>query len=121
MGAPGPPPVVADADVRVRRVVRPVVGANAGSDTSSGDRPVPENACLFGKSAATCVKFTPSVERSTLNPASFVALSVHARLIWLDETAVAVRFEGAAGVACVVAVAVFENAEWFGPSNARTR
>jgi hypothetical protein len=36
-----------------------------------------------------------------LNPASFVALSVQARLIRLDETAIAVRFVGAAGVGVV--------------------
>jgi hypothetical protein len=65
----------------------------------------------FAIRVAACVKFTPSVERSTLNPASFVALSVQARLTRLDETAVAVRFVGAAGTGCVVADAVFEYAE----------
>jgi hypothetical protein len=48
-------------------------------------------------------------------------LSVHVRLIWLDETASAARFDGAAGAGWVVADAVFENVEWFGPSYARTR
>ena len=67
------------------------------------------------------MKFTPSVERSSLKPASFVALSVHVSLIRLDEMAVAFRFDGAAGVACVVADATFENAELFVPSYARTR
>ena len=42
----------------------------------------------------------PNVEfvaRSMAKPVSFDALSVHARLIWALEAAVAVRFEGAAG------------------------
>ena len=57
---------------------------------------------------ATCVKITPSVERSILNPSSPVALSVHARFIRLDEAAAAVRPVGAAGGGCVVDWAVFE-------------
>jgi hypothetical protein len=42
-------------------------------------------------------KFTLFVERSILKPSSFAALSIQARLIWLEETAVAVRLDGAAG------------------------
>ena len=48
-------------------------------------------------------KFIPSVERSILKPSSFAALSIQARLIWLEETAVAVRLDGAAGGAGGVA------------------
>ena len=54
-----------------------------------------------------CVKLTPSVERSSLKPVSFVALSVQARFI-LPAAGVAVRFVGAAGAGRVVAEAVFE-------------
>ena len=43
-------------------------------------------------------------ERSTLNPVSLSELSIHDRLIWLDETAVHVRFVGAAGVGIGVGV-----------------
>jgi hypothetical protein len=50
----------------------------------------------------------PSNERSILNPISFVALSVHVRLIRLDEAAVATRFVGVAGAGCVEANATFE-------------
>jgi hypothetical protein len=42
-------------------------------------------------------KFTLFVERSILKPFSFAALSIQARLIWLEETAVAMRLDGAAG------------------------
>jgi len=48
-------------------------------------------------------KFIPSVERSILKPSSFAALSIQARLIRLEETAVAVRLDGAAGGAGGVA------------------
>jgi hypothetical protein len=48
-------------------------------------------------------KFIPSVECSILKPSSFAALSIQARLIWLEETAVAVRLDGAAGGAGGVA------------------
>jgi len=54
----------------------------------------------------TCVKFVPSVERSILNPVSLFELSVHDRLIWLDDAVVAVRLVGAAGVGVAVGVAV---------------
>ena len=39
------------------------------------------------------------VARPTLNPVSFVELSVHVRLIWLGDTAVAVRPLGVTGAA----------------------
>ena len=49
------------------------------------------------------------LHRSILNPVSFDALSVHDRLIWELEVAVAARFEGAdGGVSGVLAVAVLE-------------
>ena len=53
-----------------------------------------------------CVKVVLSSERSTLNPVSFVELSVQLRLIWLDDAAVAVRPLGAAGVGVGVALGV---------------
>src|SRR3989442_1201027 len=43
------------------------------------------------------VKVKPSVERWTTKPVTEVSLSVQLRLIWLLETAVAVRLLGAAG------------------------
>ena len=76
---------------------------------------------VFGFRSATCEKLTPLVERSTRKPVSLVALSVHARLMRLVETAVAVRFDGAAGGGWVVAEAVLENEECSGPLFARTR
>jgi hypothetical protein len=51
------------------------------------------------------------VARSILNPFSLVELSVHARLIWLDEAVEAVRLPGALGIVaedCVVAYGTFE-------------
>ena len=58
---------------------------------------------------AIWVKLTPSGERSTLKPSSLVALSVQTRLIWLAETALALRALGARGtVALVVAWDVLE-------------
>ncbi len=70
--------------------------------------PLLEYDVVFAVSVAICEKLTPSVDRSTLKPASFVELSVHARSIRLEETAIAVRLEGAAGPCVVVAEAVFE-------------
>jgi hypothetical protein len=43
------------------------------------------------------VKVTLSVDLSILNPVSSFELSCHARLIWLVDTAVAVRSDGATG------------------------
>ncbi len=53
-------------------------------------------------------KLMSSVERSSLKPASLLALSVQTRSMRLVDTAAAVRPEGAAGVGWVVADAVFE-------------
>ena len=41
-----------------------------------------------------------------MNPVSLFELSVHDRLIWLDDAAVAARFVGAAGVGVGVGVAI---------------
>ena len=49
----------------------------------------------FAPTVAICVNVVPLLERSTLNPVSLFELSVQDRLIWLDDTAVAVRFVGA--------------------------
>src|SRR3972149_6657832 len=46
---------------------------------------------------AISVKLVPLVERSILKLLSLLALSLQVRLIWLAETALAVRLEGAAG------------------------
>jgi hypothetical protein len=60
----------------------------------------------FAPSVAICVNVVPSVERSTSNPVSLFESSVQDRLIWLDETAVAVRFVGARGLGIGVGVGV---------------
>jgi hypothetical protein len=70
----------------------------------------------FAPTVASDVKFTPSAERSTLKPCSLVELSVHDRSIRLEVWGVAVRPVGGAGTGSVVAVAVPEGAESFGPS-----
>lgn len=51
-------------------------------------------------------KVVPLVERSILKPLSLVDLSVHERLIRLDEAVVAFRLLGAAGVAVPAGVGV---------------
>ena len=52
----------------------------------------------FAPTVAISLKVKPaSVERSILNLVSLFELSVHERLIWLDDAAVAARFVGAAG------------------------
>jgi hypothetical protein len=43
------------------------------------------------------VKFTPLVERSTVNPVSFAELLCQVSVIWSLEMPVAFRFVGAAG------------------------
>ena len=40
----------------------------------------------------------PSVERSILNPLSFVELSIQERLIRLEDTSAAFKLDGAAGI-----------------------
>jgi hypothetical protein len=60
----------------------------------------------FAPTVAICLNDLPRLVRSTVNPVSLFELSVQDRLIWLDDTAVAVRFVGAAGVGVGVAVGV---------------
>ena len=53
------------------------------------------------------LQVVPLVERSTLKPVSLVALSVHVRLIWVLDVAMAVSPVGSAGSgASVVALAM---------------
>ncbi len=69
-------------------------------------RPLLAYVVIRAPTVATCVNVLPLVERSILNPVSLFELSVHERLIWLDDAAVAVRFVGAAGIGVGVGVAV---------------
>ena len=62
----------------------------------------------FAPTVAICENDEPFVERWRLKPVSFAALSVHLRLIWVRETAVAMRLEGAAGGPAGVALTWFE-------------
>src|SRR4051794_15596131 len=55
---------------------------------------------------ASWVQVLPSRDRSMTKPASLLELSLHARLICVDETAEAVRFVGAAGGAGATTVMV---------------
>jgi hypothetical protein len=52
----------------------------------------------FAPTVAISLNALPCLVRYTLKPVSLFELSVHDRLIWLDDTASAVRFVGAAGV-----------------------
>ena len=58
----------------------------------------------FPPTVAIRLNELPCLVRSTLNPVSLFELSLQDRLIWLDDTAVAIRFVGAAGVGIGVAV-----------------
>jgi len=62
------------------------------------------NVVTFAPLVAICENALPFLERSTLNPVSLFELSLQERLIWLDDTAIAVRFVGAAGVGFGVGV-----------------
>jgi Flp pilus assembly protein protease CpaA len=65
----------------------------------------------FVPTLAIFSQLTDKEHRQISNPVSLFELSCQVRLIWLVETAVAVRLLGAAGTvtaACVVALAVFE-------------
>ena len=55
-------------------------------------------AVTFAPTVPICANVVPLVERSILKPVSLLELSVQERLIWVDETAVALRFVGAAGI-----------------------
>ena len=76
----------------------------------------------FADTVANGVNVVPSGDRSMANPVSFDALSVQARLIWVLDTAVAVRLAGAAGAVPVVcALATFDHADGPTPLVALTR
>jgi hypothetical protein len=60
----------------------------------------------FAPTVAIRLKLLPWLERYTSNPVSLFERSVQERLIWPDDTAVAVRFVGAAGVGAGVGVGV---------------
>jgi hypothetical protein len=65
-----------------------------------------EYVVTFAPTVAICLNALPRFLRYTLNPVSLFELSVQDRLIWLRDTAVAVRFVGASGVGVGVAVGV---------------
>jgi hypothetical protein len=56
----------------------------------------------FAPTVAICLNDLPRFVRYILNSVSLFELSVQDRLIWLDDTAVAVRFVGASGVGVAV-------------------
>ena len=60
----------------------------------------------FAPTVAISLNDLPRLARSTLKPVSLFEWSVQDTLIWLDDTALAVRFVGAAGVGVGVAVGV---------------
>jgi hypothetical protein len=60
----------------------------------------------FPPTVAIRLNELPCLVRSTLKPVSLFELSLQDRLIWLDDTAVAIRFVGAAGVGLAVNVGV---------------
>ena len=69
-----------------------------------GLRPVLEYEVMFAPGVAIWVQGpADAVARSTLKPVSLLELSVHVRLIWLPETAVAVSEEGGEGYASAAA------------------
>ena len=73
----------------------------------NGASPVSGYVVTFPPTVATSVNVIPaSVERSILNSVSFSELSAQDRSISLDDTAVAIRLLGAAGVGVGVGVAV---------------
>ena len=59
--------------------------------------PVFEKVVTFAPLVAIVEKLVPFIDRCILNPVSLFELSVHDRLIRLEETAVAVRLLGAVG------------------------
>jgi hypothetical protein len=68
--------------------------------------PVSAYVVTFAPTVAIRLKLLPRLERYTSNPVSLLERSVQDRLIWLDDTAVAVRFVGAASVGVGVGVGV---------------
>ena len=97
-------------------MVRAVVGAQAEVYVVPAPGRCWRTRWRLAPTVAICVNSTPSVERSSLKPASLIALSVQVRLIELDETAAALRLLVRRASRWVVAEAMLENAEWFGPS-----
>jgi hypothetical protein len=71
-------------------------------------RPPFEKNVVFWGNVATCRQSRPSVDRSSRNPVSLFALSVHCRTMRPIVDGVAVRFVGALGGGSVVADDVFE-------------
>jgi hypothetical protein len=63
----------------------------------AGSSSVFEYAVTFAPTVAIRLNLPPLLERYTLKLVSLFELSVHDKLIWLAETAVAVRLLGAAG------------------------
>ena len=55
------------------------------------------NVVTSAPTAAIGLNRLPRLERYTLNPVSLFELSVHDKVIWLAETAVAVTLLGTAG------------------------
>jgi hypothetical protein len=75
-----------------------------------------ENEAMFAPVVAICAQPAVALLRSILNPDSLLEVSAQVRLIWLKETAVAVRLVGAAGTPVraapwVTHALVFEYAE----------
>jgi hypothetical protein len=60
-------------------------------------RRVLEYVLTFGPTVVNCVHGVVAVLTSSLNPDSLEEVSTQARLIWVLETVVAVRLEGALG------------------------
>ena len=86
----------------------------AGADVSEKDAAVDVPICVKGP--------VEDDARSTLKPVSLLELSDHARSTRLEETAVAPRAEGDAGMLSeVVALATLEGAEVPAVLNALTR
>ena len=63
-------------------------------------------AVTFAPTVAICLKVVLSVERSILNPVSLLELSLHESWTFVDETRLAIKFLGAAGVEVGVGVGV---------------
>ena len=75
-------------------------------------RPVTEYELMLAAVVVTSWKFVPSGDLKILKPVSLVELSAQVRFIWVEETALAAKFEAAAGIPRgVVAVAIFEKSE----------
>ena len=78
---------------------------------------------MFCPGVATIVQLPVGpVRRKILKPVSLDELSVHVRLTWLEETAMATRFAGAAGGASgIITWAIFEKGDSPPALKAKTR